>query len=528
MKKSLLRQTFSLLLCAALAFTLLPSAALAAETVGDFIVEGGVSGTDFTFTGGVLAFIQPGAYTVSMKAGATIPTTNRIAAASSGTVNITLSGVRIDLSGIYSNSAFDIASGSAVSLNLAAGTSNEFKSGADKAGIRVPEGASLAVSGTGTLKANGGTFGAGIGGGDGENGGTVNITGGTVNATGGDDGAGIDGDNGGNGGAVSIGGGTLRAQGGCYAAGIGGGDGGYYFYGGDGGAVMITGGSVRAHKGTGDGWQKDIGWGDNLGESAAPGTLTNGAGQDVFLATVTLKDPAVPGSIGAAKIQSLTTDPALAYGTDGMVTDSDGKLYLYLPAGTLTKAAQTTDGGETATYTGEVDTQNNHSGLGALYLAAETSDFVVTGGTPGTDYTFVGSALKFTRPGAYTVSMKEGFPADKSTSNRIVVDAPTSTELNPVGITLNGVRIDASALTPLRSAVDIAPNSCVSLTLAAGTSNAFKSGAGKAGIHVPAGASLAIGAEAPEQVCLRRGAARVSAATRAAAAAIPAAAAGRS
>jgi len=167
--------------------------------------------------------------------------------------------------------------------------------------------------------------------------------------------------------------------------------------------------------------------------------------------------------------------------------------------------------------------------LPSAALAAETvGDFIVEGGVSGTDFTFTGGVLAFIQPGAYTVSMKEGFPADKSTSNRIVVDAPTSTELNPVGITLNGVRIDASALTPLRSAVDIAPNSCVSLTLAAGTSNAFKSGAGKAGIHVPAGASLAIGAEAPEQVCLRRGAARVSAATRAAAAAIPAAAAGRS
>jgi hypothetical protein len=76
----------------------------------------------------------------------------------------------------------------------------------------------------GVVRAYGGTHGAGIGGGDGVNGGEVYIRGGHVEAYGGDDAAGIGGGEGGNGLIVKISGGYVYAKGGWeYGAGIGGG-----------------------------------------------------------------------------------------------------------------------------------------------------------------------------------------------------------------------------------------------------------------------------------------------------------------
>ena len=75
----------------------------------------------------------------------------------------------------------------------------------------------------GTVNANGGSNSAGIGGGEDNGGGTTTINGGTVNANGGRNGAGIGGGDDGNGGTITINGGTVNAKGGEKAAGIGGG-----------------------------------------------------------------------------------------------------------------------------------------------------------------------------------------------------------------------------------------------------------------------------------------------------------------
>ena len=100
-------------------------------------------------------------------------------------------------------------------------------------------GAAITIYG-GTITAQGGENGAGIGGGG--SGGTVNIYGGTVTATGGQNGAGIGGGSG-SGGTVNIYGGTVTATGGKYAAGIGG----TANYGG--GTTTISGGTVIAQGG---------------------------------------------------------------------------------------------------------------------------------------------------------------------------------------------------------------------------------------------------------------------------------------
>src|SRR5574338_1658640 len=167
-------------------------------------------------------------------------TSNTISVNTSDAVTITLDNVSINVSATSNQTAFD--SGENVTLYLKG--SNTLKSSISQPGIRVTDGEQLTVSNApssqGSLSASGGAFGAGIGGGYMQNGGTVTIIGGTVSANGGDFAAGIGGAYTGNGGAVTITGGTVTAQGGLRAAGIGGG------IGGAGGDVMITGGSVKA------------------------------------------------------------------------------------------------------------------------------------------------------------------------------------------------------------------------------------------------------------------------------------------
>lgn len=125
---------------------------------------------------------------------------------------------------------------------------------------------------TGSLTANGGTDGAGIGGSD-EHDGQVTITGGEITATGGNGAAGIGGGAGdtdavGGDGDVTISGGTITATGGRLGAGIGGGA-----YGN--GTVTVTDGDITA-KATG---RYGAGIGGGYGAKPKPsGTLVGGNG----------------------------------------------------------------------------------------------------------------------------------------------------------------------------------------------------------------------------------------------------------
>ena len=116
----------------------------------------------------------------------------------------------------------------------------------------------------GTVTATGGNYGAGIGGGDDVDGGTVSIYGGTVTATGDEDAAGIGGGEDGNGGNVTVYGGTVTAQGGIGGAGIGGGEDG------NGGTLTVRGGYIHAIGG-------EKGW-SNLGGAAIGGGCSGDGG----------------------------------------------------------------------------------------------------------------------------------------------------------------------------------------------------------------------------------------------------------
>ena len=230
-------------------------------------------------------------------------------------LNLTLKDVKIDVSdtGSYwveGKAALSVQGKGNVEIELDG--NNELKSGVQRAGLEKNTSTSTGTltlkddkeAGSGSLKATGGKYGAGIGGGNygsGENititGGRVNATGGwgsagigggnygrgnygsgknitikggTVTAKGGDCGAGIGGGNGGIGENITITGGRVNATGGWGSAGIGGGDGGYGGYG-NGKNITITDGTVTA---TGGIHGAGIGGGDSgIGEDI---TITGG------------------------------------------------------------------------------------------------------------------------------------------------------------------------------------------------------------------------------------------------------------
>ena len=230
-------------------------------------------------------------------------------------LNLTLKDVKIDVSdtGSYwveGKAALSVQGKGNVEIELDG--NNDLKSGVQRAGLEKNTSTSTGTltlkddkeAGSGSLKATGGKYGAGIGGGNygsGENititGGRVNATGGwgsagigggnygrgnygsgknitikggTVTAKGGDCGAGIGGGNGGIGENIKITDGTVNATGGWGGAGIGGGDGGYGGYG-NGKNITITDGTVTA---TGGIHGAGIGGGDSgIGEDI---TITGG------------------------------------------------------------------------------------------------------------------------------------------------------------------------------------------------------------------------------------------------------------
>ena len=144
-------------------------------------------------------------------------------------LNLTLRDVKIDVSNDYDfndgKAALSVQGDGNVTIELDG--KNELKSGYGRAGLeKNTSKGTLTLKDDkepGSLKAEGGTGAAGIGGS--ENNGTNNITisGGTVKAIGGPQSAGIGGGNGGGGDHITNTGGTETAEGGTGGAGIGGG-----------------------------------------------------------------------------------------------------------------------------------------------------------------------------------------------------------------------------------------------------------------------------------------------------------------
>ena len=208
-------------------------------------------------------------------------------------LNLTLKDVKIDVSdtGSYwveGKAALSVQGKGNVEIELDG--NNELKSGVQRAGLEKNTSTSTGTltlkddkeAGSGSLKATGGKYGAGIGGGEYYSGENITITGGRVNATGGWGSAGIGGGNYGRGNYgsgknITIKGGTVTAKGGDCGAGIGGGNGGI----GENikitdGTVNATGGWSGAGIGGGDGGYGGYGNGKNITISDGTVTATGG------------------------------------------------------------------------------------------------------------------------------------------------------------------------------------------------------------------------------------------------------------
>jgi len=306
-----MKRFLSALLCAALMLTLLPATAQAhtINTGGTYdMADLGVA------SGGTISIGAGLAVTLTNSAGTTYTNVQIVCGAG---VSLTLNNVKIDNSAVSGACALSFTgAGNVLTLE----DESTLISGENRHGVRVDDGTELNISGTGTLSATGGSFGAGIGGagigGGYGGGGIITINGGTVTATGGACGAGIGGGYGGSGGIITINGGTVTAIGGYAGAGIGGGAGG------SGGTVEITGGSVKAS-----------------GSFGIQSTPTNGTANGNK--PLSLAETALP--LTDTQVFDLTITGASYYGVNDLFTDAGGKLYLWLPAGATVSQARTAD-----------------------------------------------------------------------------------------------------------------------------------------------------------------------------------------
>ena len=168
-----------------------------------------------------------------------------ITAEKNATANVTLENVNID-TGTTGGAA--ITTSGEGNVNIELDGTNTVQSGENHAGVEKKDNGTLTITDEnkdGSLTANGGTWGAGIGGARDENVSNITIEGGKVEATGGYSGAGIGGGEGTWGSNITISDGEVTATGGGAGAGIGGG------YAGGGEGITIEGGKVTAQGDTG-------------------------------------------------------------------------------------------------------------------------------------------------------------------------------------------------------------------------------------------------------------------------------------
>lgn len=214
-------------------------------------------GEEFNINQESVTITTSGTYTIN--GNIQTETTNSIVVKSGVEAIITLQNVNIN----SQSCAFNIQGNAAVTLILS--EENILKSAKDYPGIHcenqtddvftdVNSTASLTIQGDGKLTVTGGEQCAGIGGDNGwdntvgGHGGIITIESGTIVAQGGSYGAGIGGGSGGSGGRITIKRGNITAKGGHDSAGIGGGsnyDGKF-----NGGRIIITGGQITATAGS--------------------------------------------------------------------------------------------------------------------------------------------------------------------------------------------------------------------------------------------------------------------------------------
>ena len=244
--------------------------------------------------------------------------------------NICISGGEVTAIGGYGGAGIGggmYGAGSSITISGGTVTTTGGNGGAGVGSGYHESASNITISG-GNVIAKGGYYGAGIGGGKNGFGSNIGISGGEVTATGGAYGAGIGGGYCGVGSNITITGGIITATGGDFGAGIGGGDSR------DGNDISISGGTVTA---TGRGTKSDIGggnWGSTGKVTITGGSVktTKGVLTGVTNGTDTVYYTEVDLSEEYGAEAAVTDVGETAYGMKDVMTDADGKIYMYLPA----------------------------------------------------------------------------------------------------------------------------------------------------------------------------------------------------
>ena len=282
----------------------LPVSALAADWDignGDITVNAGSGGQTVTQGGG--AAVEDNAPVIT---GSSTENTVTINAEKDQTANVTLSGANIDLSGAGKAAVSTTGEGN-VSIELNGGST--LRSGYEHAGLEKNNGGSLTIADedkNGKLTAEGGGYGAGIGGG--------------YNGTGSD---------------ITISGGEVKATGGVNSAGIGGG------LQGKGKDITVSGDAKLKVQGGVESWTGGAGAGIGNGGSKADGSQIPGAEVEPDTSGLTTgrieyyapgadmeTDKPTSTTVGASSQPEKPTDPGAERGADAplyRVTDQDGK-----------------------------------------------------------------------------------------------------------------------------------------------------------------------------------------------------------
>ena len=376
--------------------------------------------------------------------------------------NISISGGEVTATGGYGGAGIGggmYGAGSSITISGGMVTTTGGNGGAGIGSGYHESASNISISG-GTVIAKGGYNGAGIGGGKNGAGSSITISGGMVTTTGGAYGAGIGGGYYGVGSNITISGGTVTATGGSWGAGIGGGDSR------DGNDISISGGTVTA---TGRGTKSDIGGGS--GGSTGKVTITGGS--------VKTKNGALTGVINGTNavyctVVDLTdeigTEAAVtdvgetAYGMKDVMTDADGKIYMYLPAG------ETSIVFGTHFYSGTVSAEAGADNR--LTRSTECKYSLLVLGDPAYYERNESTQGILIKDGAdLIIKSANGYGKDNYSPMRIQIEENAS-----VTLTLDGAYMDASAIPYISAPILIPENSTGNVNIILKGENGLKAG----------------------------------------------------
>ena len=375
--------------------------------------------------------------------------------------NISISGGEVTATGGYGGAGIGggmYGTGSSITISGGTVTTTGGNGGAGIGSGYHESASNITISG-GTVIAKGGYNGAGIGGGKNGAGSNIGISGGTVTAIGGAYGAGIGGGYYGVGSNITITGGIITATGGSCGAGIGGGDSR------DGNDISISGGTVTATEGYGGAGIGGGNWGSTGKVTITGGSVktTNGALTGVTNGTDTVYYTEVDLSEEYGAEAAVTDVGETAYGMKDVMTDADGKIYMYLPAG------------ETSIllgmyyYTGTVSAEAGADNR--LTRGKCRYDLQVVGDPAYYDRDEDSHIIQIKDGANLTIKSGNGYGKDNYSQTRIEIEKDAS-----VTLTLDGAYMDASAIPYISSPILIPENSTGNVKIILKGENGLKAG----------------------------------------------------